>query len=77
METFATFWAKSAQTEGIAETLEESPEHFCSYNNGITMVAEEATISGKLNCVGIRCLNRERWANHRVDFQCSSKGALI
>ena len=67
------FLGQVGPNRGIAETLEESPEHFCSYNNGITMVAEEATIS-KLHHVGIRCLHRERWTNHRVDFQCSSKG---
>jgi len=40
------FLGQVGPNRGIAETLEESPEHFCSYNNGITMVAEEATISG-------------------------------
>lgn len=30
--------------KGIAQTLKDNPEYFCSYNNGITMVAEDANV---------------------------------
>ena len=42
------FLGQVGPNKGIAQTLEESPEHFCSYNNGITMVAEDARISSNV-----------------------------
>ena len=53
------FLGKVGPNIGIAETLKESPEHFCSYNNGITMVAEEAMISGNsiVSASGVSIVN--------------------
>ena len=40
------FLGQVGPNKGIAETLESSPDYFCSYNNGLTMVAEHVSISG-------------------------------
>jgi len=53
------FLGQVGPNKGIAQTIIEEPERFCSYNNGITVVAEDATIvDGKLVDVsGISIVN--------------------
>ena len=40
------FLGQVGPNKGIAQTIIDEPERFCSYNNGITVVAEGAEISG-------------------------------
>ena len=44
------FLGQVGPNKGIAQTIIDEPERFCSYNNGITVVAEGANIvDGKLS----------------------------
>jgi hypothetical protein len=53
------FLGQVGPNKGIAQTIIDEPERFCSYNNGITVVAEGAEIvDGKLTSVdGISIVN--------------------
>ena len=53
------FLGQVGPNKGIARTIAEEPERFCSYNNGITVVAEDAKIeNGKLiTAKGISIVN--------------------
>ena len=42
------FLAEVGPNKGIAQNIRGKSEHFCSYNNGITMVAEDTRISSNV-----------------------------